>query len=192
MSELTKIQSGCTLRSENHLFQDASMTLQIKLTAIIGSVKMIKTHEWDKRLGMSIFGIICVDANNVHQSCVHPSAMDPTPYEWYLGLAEEMIDNDLDTRALRSSATPARNLQPTATIQRSPHLTPSREKKRKRDGSLTAHTLQGHCRGCGKKTTYQCSICMRDNPLPKPWFCRCRDDSYSCFRDHVSRCHHDI
>jgi len=154
--------------------------------------RIIKTKSWDKRVGMSIFGMILVDTCNFHQAVIHPDNIDANPFDFYLNLAEELIDNNLDNINTRSQSTSRRRptSQPQNMMLRSPHLTPTRERKRKRDGSITRHTLQGHCRGhCGKKTTHLCSVCMIEKPTPKPWYCRDRDTGNSCFEDHCEECH---
>ena len=73
----------------------------------------------------------------------------------------------------------------------SPHLTPAREKKRKRDGTALPFTLQGNCRGCGKKTTHQCSVCLELDLRRKPWYCRGKHNDNECFRNHVQTQHGD-
>jgi hypothetical protein len=72
-----------------------------------------KTNEWNPGLGLSITGMIYVDAMNVHQAVCHPPTyIDTSPHDWICTFAEEMIDNTLDERNLRSlnqNSAPARN-----------------------------------------------------------------------------------
>ena len=78
--------------------------------------------------------MILVDTCNFHQACVHPGDIDSDPDTFWTGLAEEMVDNQLDVISLRSR----RSLCPVATSDSSchvnyeTHLTPTTDKKRKK------------------------------------------------------------
>ena len=103
--------------------------------------------------------------------------------EFYVRLAEELIDNNIDSRLQHQSnsgedGSDSNNESPVMTRTGrvraciSCHLTPTKCHRRTRDGELTAQRLQGHCIECGKKTTYLCSACMdKDDESKTPWLC---------------------
>jgi hypothetical protein len=75
---------------------------------------------------------------------------------FYSLLAEEMIDNNIDSRARRS-----RNLAEQRATFTSPNLIKTTCVKRKRigDKSLpTSHTQQGYCKACNRKVTTICNL----------------------------------
>jgi len=153
--------------------------------------RTIKTKSWDKRVGMSILAMIIVDTCNFHQACVHPSDVDDSPHSFYRALAEEMIDNDMDTINTRNRAprTPQRAQRASAPVAASPHLTPTKERRCDRQGNPTPYSRQGHCRICRTNSTYQCSICLVTNPIPKPWYCHHKNGARTCFEQHVAEHH---
>ncbi len=113
--------------------------------------KYIRTHDWSKRVNLSVLGIICVDAMNVHQACAHFINIDPSPHNWICGLAGKMIKNKFDitqqiTQRRKQKEGEAFSTVPPAQIKS--HLC-------KDDG----HTLQRTCRVCSKKCTHICDVC---------------------------------
>ena len=69
------------------------------------------------------------------------------------------------------------------------HLTPTKRRRRTRDGVLTAQRLQGRCIECGKKTTYLCSACMdKDDESKTPWLCH-TEKRPACFANHYKHTH---
>ena len=61
--------------------------------------RYVRTHQWWKRVCLSIFGMIVVDTMNFHQSC--SANTDPNPHTWISELATELIDNTLNSTAMR-------------------------------------------------------------------------------------------
>ena len=156
--------------------------------------RSVNTKDWWKRVSLTIFGMILVDTCNFHQACVHPSDIDKNPDTFWTGLAEEMVDNKLDGRSLRTRRTDVAASDSWSCINIATHLTPTTERKRKKNGELTNYTLQGNCRICRKKTSYVCSACeiqRKDNPnirRQKPWFCH-KKHRRSCFSQHLEKMH---
>jgi hypothetical protein len=144
--------------------------------------KTVRTHSWDERVNLTVFGMCVVDAYLVYASCTQ---LAESQNDFYSGLAEEMIDNTLEYVSTRGRA---RALQATnELIDASPHLTPSR-KKRKKDGKLTSNTVQGNCRwdGCRKSTIWLCSLSKKNDPDgPDPWYCH---NSFGKTLDNASKC----
>ena len=103
--------------------------------------------------------------------------------EFYVCLAEELIDNNIDSRpqCCRNSGEDGSDSNDESPVMTctgrvragiSCHLTPTKCRRRTSDGELTAQRLQGHCIKCGKKTTYLCSACMdNDDESKTPWLC---------------------
>jgi hypothetical protein len=63
--------------------------------------KTIRTHSWDKRTNLTVFGMCVVDAYLVYAACTQYTESQD---EFYSGLAEEMIDNTIDFVATRGRA----------------------------------------------------------------------------------------
>ena len=53
------------------------------------------THDWSKRVNMSIFGMVVVDAYLAHKAC---TGSDETPHVFFSRLADQMIDHGRITR----------------------------------------------------------------------------------------------
>ena len=103
--------------------------------------------------------------------------------ELYMRLAEELIDNNIDSRPQhwRNSGEDESDSNDECPVMMrtgrvragvSCHLTPTKRRLHTSDGELTAQRLQGRCIECGKKTTDLCSACMdNDNESKTPWLC---------------------
>ena len=81
--------------------------------------------------------------------------------EFYVCLAEELIDNNIDSRlqCQRNSGEDGSDSNDESSVMMCTgrvhtgircHLTPTKRRHRTRDGELTAQRLQGHCIECGK------------------------------------------
>jgi hypothetical protein len=121
--------------------------------------RKLKILEWSQRV--NLFSICVVDSWLVYKES---TGCSESQHEFYTVLAEELIDNTFDqpVHARRSSSSSS----PSAVSQNGfvragvgPHLTPTRRKRKKRDGTLTNHVHQGYCVVCSKKTTMVCSVC---------------------------------
>ena len=53
----------------------------------------LRTKDWWKQVNTSIFGMIIVDAVNVHQACAGPEDIEDYQNEWFTSLVRELIDN---------------------------------------------------------------------------------------------------
>jgi hypothetical protein len=130
--------------------------------------RKLGTWDWSKRVNFSIFGICVVDSMFVYRACTGSSESQA---EFYTALAEELIDNTFDQPVHgRRSAAGQNSGSPNAVSQNGfvragvgPHLTPTRRKRKKSDGTFSNHLYQGRCGVCGKKTAMVCSIC-HDGP----------------------------
>ena len=120
------------------------------------------------RVNLTIFSMIAVDTWLVYSQATGSTELQS---EFYVCLAEELIDNNIDSRPQHQrnsgvDGSDSNDESPVMThtgrvrIGVSCHLTPTKCRRRTGDGELTAQRLQGHCIECGKKTIYLCSTCM--------------------------------
>ena len=142
--------------------------------------KKLETKKWDMRVNLTIFLMIVVDTWLVYSQATGSTELQS---EFYVHLAEELIDNNIDSRlqCQRNSGedgsdsndeSPVMTCTGRVRVGVSCHLTPTKHCHSTRDGELTVQRLQGHCIKCGKKTTYLCSACMdNDDESKTPWLC---------------------
>jgi len=155
--------------------------------------RKVGTQTWDKRVGLSIFGVIMADAHLLYSKCTGDAV--ETKDEFFTFLAEEMIDNDYDG-LLQSRATRNRVSESPTTAhvdKRSgvaSHLTPAKRRRRDKDGDELKHAAQGKCRICKtRRTTHCCSTCMQDGvPEAKAHCCR----GEKCCMLHVRQAHDGV
>jgi hypothetical protein len=67
------------------------------------------------------------------------------------------------------------------------HLTPSKRKRKNKNGEDTKYTLQGHCRVCKRKSTMVCSVC--EDEKKESWVCSHRNIGQECFSKHFQEFH---
>ena len=132
------------------------------------------------RVNLTIFSMIVVDTWLVYSQVTGSTELQS---EFYVHLAEELIDNNIDSwpqRQRNSGEDGSDNNDESPVMTRtgrvcagiSCHLTPTKHRHCTSDGELTAQRLQGCCIECGKKTTYLCSACMdNDDESKTPWLC---------------------
>ena len=142
--------------------------------------KKLETKKWDIRVNITIFSMIVVDTWLVYSQATGSTELQS---EFYVRLAEELIDNNIDSRPQqqRNSGEDGSDSNDESPVMTrtgrvragvSCHLTPTKCRRRTAGGELTVQRLQGHCIECGKKTTYLCSACMdKDDESKTPWLC---------------------
>ena len=142
--------------------------------------KKLETKKWDMRVNLTIFSMNVEDTWLVYSQVTGSTECQS---EFYVHLAEELIDNNIDSRpqCRRNSGEDGSDSNDESPVMMSTgrvcagiscHLTPTKCLCRTGDGELTAQRLQGHCIECGKKTTYLCSACMdNDDESKTPWLC---------------------
>ena len=102
---------------------------------------------------------------------------------FYSYLVEEMIDNTYDRFMIRSAEGRRRDIVDSddetfnddnplfGRINGAPiceislHVTPTKKRINKRDGTETQYLLQGECKVCWKRTTHVCSDCADTNAI---------------------------
>lgn len=159
----------------------------------------IETKNWSARVGTTLFGMMVVDTWLVYKGATDTQE---SQQDFYTLLSEELIDN---TYEQVGGVSGARRTCQTATISDldlvnkktgagragiAVHLTPTKKKRKRKDGTLTNHSLQGRCRICGLKTRYMCSMCddeRNDDDGPSSIMWLCHSETYRmCFSEHIS------
>ena len=153
--------------------------------------------KWDMRVNLTIFLMIVVDTWLVYSQAMGSTELQS---EFYVRLAEELIDNNIDSRPQhrRNSGEDGSDSNDESPVMMhtgrvctgvSCHLTPTKRRRHTGDGELTAQRLQGRCIECGRKTTYLCSACMdNDNESKTPWLCH-TEKRPACFANHYKHTH---
>jgi hypothetical protein len=154
--------------------------------------RKLVTHNWSQRVNLSILGIIIVDTwlawdlmTFGHEDPERNNHKAEVQKDFYCNLAAELIDNNYDkvaTAKEQGSKSPTSDSEYSklfSKVDGAPrsaigiHLTPTKRKRKNKDGHYLTRSLQGSCRICKDKTTYQCSSCL-DNP-------DCNDAGWYCF-----------
>ena len=142
--------------------------------------KKLEMKKWDMRVNLTIFSMIVVDTWLVSSQATGSTELQS---EFYVHLAEELIDNNIDSQLQRQrnsgeDGSDSNDESPVMTHTGmvhagiSCHLTPTKRHHCPGDGELTVQRLQGRCIECGKKTTYLCSACMdNDDESKTPSLC---------------------
>ena len=107
------------------------------------------THDWSKRLNLSLLSMCIVDTWLAFHGCRGGTSCPTTQREFCEDLAEQLIDNSYNglVRQNRDSATSSRARVPTNDHSSGidAHLTTTKRKKRTREGIATKYTMQGRC-----------------------------------------------
>ena len=153
--------------------------------------KALLTKDWARRANLGIFGIIVVDTYFLYNQVVHPDHRDSTTHEFFSKLADEMIDNPVGVRQLRSGVEAAA----AAPQSFEPILRPTiKTKPNAKNKTGSPKLAQGSCQsGCGKSSTLVCSACTHPtDPAQKQfWFCNLVKNGVSCdcFEQHKRKVH---
>ena len=159
--------------------------------------RKLGTKDWAMRINMSLVAICIVDTWLAYKQC---TGTQETQADFYLALAEELIDNSYDepnsTRGQnRGNRSQSESMFDNATGMArsgvSAHLTPTKKRRKTRDGNFTNHAKQGYCDECGRKTKWNCSKCMdeKEPHMEKDiWLCH-TETGRTCFADHMAKTH---
>ena len=156
------------------------------------------TKDWSKRVNLSIFAIIVVDAWRAYSRFSQTiDGQVESQKEFYGHLAAELIDNqtERESRAGRLSdefsvgihnpAVDYATGQPRSGVDA--HISPTKRKKKRKNPDSKGFSLQGRCQVCQKKTTWECSVC-RENPTRNMWICHTKNGN-RCFPIHMAKEH---
>ncbi len=156
--------------------------------------RKLGTDNWAMRLNLSLFSMCVVDCWLVYKAATETTEDQKS---FYCALAEELVDNSYDEglRAGRQKGIKPNGESPTLSENGLPrsginaHLTPTKRKRKRSDGSETRYLLQGRCKQCGSKTTMTCSLCSDDSTrVNEPWICNTKGGRY-CFSEHMRKEH---
>ena len=157
--------------------------------------RKLGTKSWDTRVNFSILGMIVVDSWLAWKG-IFGEDLDEVEKEFYEALAEELIDNEYNTRSSRRRARRRAQESESASPEAfgadglpqsgiGPHLTPTRKKRKN-----TNHTYQGYCSVCRRKTIHVCSACRDANPESTRQIYLCSAHTgRTCFPVHVGAYH---
>ena len=158
--------------------------------------KKFVTHDWEKRFNMSVFSMCVVDTWLAYNLITQQ--VTETQHAFYMSLAEELIDNKYDDAGsarnvvrnpLEVMGSPLMAKDGTSRCGLSVHVTPTKRKRKRKDGSETIQLLQGSCRVCKIKTTHVCSACNDEADIKKDmWICHPKTTRL-CFAAHVDVSH---
>jgi hypothetical protein len=147
----------------------------------------LETKHWSVRVNLSLFGMcVLIDEYYVAKGC---RIFTETPAQFLEGLAEELIDN---TYGSRMGTRQRHATSPTHIITTAAHLTPTKRKRKDKNGQPLRFSLQGQCKVCQKKSSCICSLC-KDKQGPEvrsePWLCHHRNGGRDCFEEHCGDVH---
>jgi hypothetical protein len=184
---------------DNHN-RDRCDTLQLE--------RKYKTNDWSMRVNLSIFGMIVVDCWKVYSKLTFDINDEgeqdntETQKQFYGRLAAELIDNN-EGMAMRPTRRRQTDDNQSPVIDRDtgrptsgigPRITPTKKKRKNKDGTTSNSCWQGYCDVCHEKTTHVCSVCSNDASVNKEVFV-CNTKRWQqvsmCFHDHL-RTQHDI
>jgi Transposase IS4 len=168
--------------------------------ATLGLERKFKTHDWAKRVNMSILSMCIVDAWRVWSRITIKDGgerMYESQKEFYGHLSAELIDNTYDSVGGQTRRQESQNLDedgldpdlvdPLTGLARSGDGVYLRKVTRKRKNQNHVH--QGRCIECKKKTSYICSACIDDdNSARQPWICN-SETGRMCFASHRMKKH---
>ena len=171
---------GCSMIDQHNRKRQDDVNLEKKLG----------THDWAKRVNMSIFGMLVMDAYLMYIGCTQPDAEEKESMNEFIHkLADELIDWRTTTRAQRGAYhfhrvdSPPLKRRSVDLVHQTPtkKIKPTAEEGRQDSGKKCL----GYCRECKTRRTIQlCSHC--DNPMVPVCDANKRVD---CWSSHCQRFH---
>lgn len=150
--------------------------------------KKLRTMRWSTRLNTSLLSMCIVDSWLLYKgSC--GLAFHKKPWDFYNELSTGLLNNSFYTTSLRKRQSVG-TTHPLQTISGTGiHLSPTTRKRKRRDGTETAHSYQGNCCICksNKKSRHYCSECLLQSGKER-YICNV-DTGRRCFEQHLSSCH---
>ena len=163
---------ACSTIDRHNRYRQASLMLERKH----------KTVVWHRRVNMSIFAMCVVDSFLLMHGC--RGGIETGFYSsksFFIQLADELIDNTYEQRALRKRVARAAadefiggpDNRPPIVLPSAKQLAfPTPTKRMKKNNPL--HHAQGRCMVCSNNTTHVCRDCQQHQPQPKEkqyWIC---------------------
>jgi hypothetical protein len=167
-----------------------------------------RDHQDTLQIERKLLPMCSVDSFRVYSRMTVDQEGNPyeTQKEFYGYLAAELIDNTFDVVLARSRNSPSStslsypdekqgisaavmcSVTGAARCGLDIHLTPTKRKRKNREGVETSFSFQGRCRVCGLKTKYECSACKDEIPTQQQWICHSSTERM-CFPTHLQRVH---
>jgi Transposase IS4 len=184
--------TACGKVDQHNRVRQASLMLETKN----------KTTFWWRRVNMSLFAMMVVDSYELAVGCCPTTEMFsanrrwPTAGNYFAQLAECLIDNTYEQRALRKRQARASASGNEFLVQRLNGVlestrqltapTPTKRQKRKNP----KHRAQGKCMVCKALSSHVCRDCQaaQQDPL-KQQFWICRKPGMSCMGVHILKEH---
>jgi hypothetical protein len=166
--------------------------------ATLGLERKLKTHDWSKRVNLTILSMCMVDAWKVWSLITIDELGNPveTQKAFYAHLAAELIDNNYDgvqrrNQSGENTSEAAIRDPTTGEIRRGLGIHLAKTKRRRiTNGKTTKHLYQGRCNECKvMKTSYVCSACEDDPDKTKDVFICQPEGGMVCWEDHIAKCH---
>lgn len=150
--------------------------------------KKFVTQDWTKRVNLSLLGFCIVDSWLLYSGS-YGDASHLSQRKFYAKLSEELIENSWDQGISSSASNRAESsadIMPTFGI--GSHLTPTKKRRRNREGDLTNFRAQRACFFCkAKGCTNVCSTCRYDDGLGEVFLCSAKKSN--CFALHCNEKH---
>lgn len=143
--------------------------------------RKLVTHDWSKRVGLSILGIIIVDSWLLYKGA--RAGEGRVQRRYYEMLATNLIDNTYDSHGLRrrSSMCAEEEARLPAMSAFGPRLSPTKKRKK------NSFSAQRDCKVCKNRTTFVCSTC-REISGDEVFLCSAKKGR-ECFRKHRAQVH---
>lgn len=149
--------------------------------------KSVETKDWSFRMNCSLIGVIISDAFVLYEGGRGGRPV-MKKHQFWCALATELIRNRFDDTGLRCRD----GWEPMVPkmVPRSgtaAHLTPTKKRRRDRDGNFRSGRLQKKCKLCAKKSKWVCSSCL-DDADRESFICHSQTER-DCFKKHLNKCH---
>jgi hypothetical protein len=151
--------------------------------------------EWSFRVNSSLLAMITVDSWMVYRGTVG-DGHGLSQNEYYIQLASALIENRWDGTSLRERK--IQRQEGIAGTERprsglSANLTPTKRKRKNKEGETLPYTLFGNCCECKRmKSLFLCSVCYDvDGFVCRVFPCH-SSTGRSCFEKYIQHTHLDI
>jgi Transposase IS4 len=180
--------SAASKIDQHNKLRQASLRLETKM----------RTTLWHRRVNITLFGMTVIDSFDLAKGCQGNKWIFPPSSAFFEALAEDLIDNTFEQRALRKRlarvAAHGRHLvQPKydGLLPASKQLCGPTPTKRYKKNKPTHHE-QGKCMVCKQSTMTVCRECQDFQPDPrKKQFWICRKPGMECMGLHILDKHPD-
>jgi Transposase IS4 len=178
--------AACGRIDQHNRLRQASLKLE----------KKIATTLWHRRVNMTLFAMMVVDSFLLMEGCRNNLMTGfRTSRDFFMKLAEELIENTHDSRARRKRKARAEAANDALACPGTNNLLPSHlqtisiivTKKKKVRGSGNC-SFQGRCIECGGHTIWVCQECQRFQPNVKDTqyhICKGDKDDKLCMAKHI-------